>query len=208
MPISPRLRADARRNRERLVCTARAVYREQGLEAPLDEIARRAEVGRGTLYRHFPTRDDLITAVFLERMAENVATAERALQLEDPWQGFAEYVRETCRVQAADRGMSDLIAIGHPNRELRALRSRAYNGFTKLIDRAKANGSLRPDFSPEDLILLTMAAGGISRHTGLSAAAATDRFIALALDGLRAEAATPAPPAISARTMLARLREA
>jgi AcrR family transcriptional regulator len=175
MPISPRLRADARRNRERLVCTARAVYREQGLEAPLDEIARRAEVGRGTLYRHFPTRDDLITAVFLERMAENVATAERALQLEDPWQGFAEYVRETCRVQAADRGMSDLIAIGHPNRELRALRSRAYNGFTKLIDRAKANGSLRPDFSPEDLILLTMAAGGISRHTGLSAAAATDR---------------------------------
>ena len=208
MPISPRLRADARRNRERLVCTARAVYREQGLEAPLDEIARRAEVGRGTLYRHFPTRDDLITAVFLERMAENVATAERALQLEDPWQGFAEYVRETCRVQAADRGMSDLIAIGHPNRELRALRSRAYNGFTKLIDRAKANGSLRPDFSPEDLILLTMAAGGISRHTGLSAAPATDRFIALALDGLRAEAATPAPPAISARTMLARLREA
>jgi AcrR family transcriptional regulator len=208
MHAPTRLRADAQRNRDKLVITARAVFRKDGLDASLDEIANRAGVGRGTLYRHFPTRDDLITAVFLERLAENVATAERALQLEDPWEGFAEYIREACRAQAVDRGMAALMAIGHRSEELRALRARAFNGFAILVDRAKASGALRADFAPEDLILLMLAIGGITRHTGPTAPAATDRFIALALDGLRAEAATPAPPAISPQTMISRLREA
>jgi AcrR family transcriptional regulator len=202
------LRADAQRNRDKLVATARALFAERGLDAPLDELAKRAGVGSGTLYRHFPTRDDLITAVFLERMAESVIAVERAQQHRDPWEGFAEFIRETCRAQATDRGMADLVAIGRGGRELRALQTRGFNGFTTLIDRAKASGALRADFSPQDLILLTMAIAGITRHTGPTAPAATDRFIALALDGFRAEAATPAPPAISARTMLARLREA
>jgi AcrR family transcriptional regulator len=208
MDAPTQLRADAQRNRDKLLSTARAVFRTDGLAASLDQIAKRAGVGRGTVYRHFPTRDDLITAVFVERMAENVATAERALQLEDPWEGFAQYIRETCRAQATDRGMADLMAIGHPGKELRALRTRAFNGFAMLVDRAKGSGALRADFSPQDLILLMLAIGGITRHTGPTAPAATDRFIALALDGLRAEAATPAPPAISPQTMMARLREA
>ena len=202
-----RLRADARRNRDKLVATARTVFAERGLDASLDEIATRAGVGSGTLYRHFPTRDDLVTAVFLERMAENVAAVERAQQSEDPWEGFAGFVRETCRAQAADRGMADLMAIGHRGRALRAMRTRAYDGFTALVDRAKAGGSLRADLTPEDLLLLLMATAGIVCRTGATAPAATDRFVALVLDGLRAEAATPAPPPISARTMLLRLRE-
>lgn len=208
MTQATHLRADAQRNRDKLVATARALFAERGLDAPLDEVAKRAGVGSGTLYRHFPTRDDLITAVFLERMAENVTAVERAQQHRDPWEGFADYVRETCRGQATDRGMADLLAIGHRGRELRALRTRAYNGFAALIDRAKACGALRADFSPEDLILLTMAIAGIARYMGPTAPAAADRFIALALDGLRAEAPTPAPAAISPRTMISRLREA
>jgi AcrR family transcriptional regulator len=207
MPTSTRLRADAARNRDRLIATARAVFAERGLDAPLDEIAKRAGVGSGTLYRHFPTRDDLITAVFLEQTAENLAALERAQQHEDPWEAFADYVRQTCRAQAADRGMADLLAIGHRSRELRALRTHAYNGFIALIDRAKASGTLRADFSPEDLVLLLMATAGIISRTGATAPAATDRFVALALDGFRAKAATPAPPPISSRTMILRLRE-
>ena len=202
------LRADAQRNRDKLVAAARALFAERGLDAPLDDVAKRAGVGSGTLYRHFPTRDDLITAVFLDRMAENVATADRAQEHRDPWEGFADYVRETCLVQASDRGMADLMAIGHRGPELRALRTRAFNGFTSLVDRAKSAGALRPDFTPEDLILLMLGVAGIARYMGPTAPAAADRLIALALDGLRADAATPAPAAISARTMLSRLREA
>src|SRR6266542_5619891 len=120
-----RLRADAQRNRDKLLAAARAVFAEQGPEASLDEIAKRAGVGSGTLYRHFPTRDDLIGAVYAERVAENVALVERAQRHEDPWAGFAEYVRETCRAQAADRGLADLLAIGNPSPKLRAIRARA-----------------------------------------------------------------------------------
>ncbi len=204
----PRLRADARRNRDTLVATARALFAERGLDVPADEIARRAGVGTGTLYRHFATREDLVTAVFLGQVAENVAAVERALQDDDPWRGFARYVRATALSQATDRAMADLVAIGHPGRELRALQARGYRAFSQLVARAQAAGSLRADFTPEDLILLYMAVAGITRYAGPSAPAAVERFIALALDGYRAQAATPAPPPVSQRTMALRVRQA
>lgn len=202
-----RLRADARRNRDTIVATARALFAERGLDVPMDEIAKRAGVGSGTLYRHFATREDLVTAVFLERVAENVAAVERALQDEDPWRGFTSYVRTTASSQAADRAMADLLAIGHPSQELRALQARGYKGFTELAARAQASGKLRADFTSEDLILLYMAVAGITRYAGPTAPAAAERFVAFALDGYRAEAATPAPPPVSKRTMSARLRQ-
>ena len=154
-----------------VMATARAAFAEHGLDASLDEIAKRAGVGSGNLYRHFPTRDVLITAVFVERTAENLAALERAQRHEDPWETFADYVRQTCRAQAGDRGMADLMAVGHRGRELRALRTRAFDGFTALIDRAKAGGTLRADFSPEDFILLLMATAGIIGRTGATAPA-------------------------------------
>jgi AcrR family transcriptional regulator len=202
MTASRQLRADARRNRERLLAAARTAFTKDGLDAPLDEIAKRADVGNATLYRHFPTRDDLITAVFIERVAENIALAERALQNDDPWAGFAEYVRETCRAQAAD---ADIIAVAHPSRELKALRTRAYNTMNELIERAKASGTLRADFTPEDVVLLLLAVAGIIRRAGTTTPAMTERFLALALDGLRAEGATPAPPPIPLRQIKASL---
>lgn len=204
---SDRLRADAKRNREVLIETASHLFAERGLDVPLDEIAKRAGVGSGTLYRHFATRQDLVAAVFLDRTAQTVAAVERAVQDDDAWHGFVTYIRETCRAQAADRGMADLIATGYPNRELRALQSRGYDGFSRLVERTKASGDLRPDFTPEDLILLYMAVAGITRYAGATAPAATERFVALALDGFRADAASPAPPPVSKQTMVRRLRE-
>src|SRR3954462_8361668 len=81
------------------------VLPERGLKASLDDIAKCAGVGSGTLYRHFPTREDLITAVFTERMTEHVAAVEAARAAADPWQGFAGYVATICRAQATDKGL-------------------------------------------------------------------------------------------------------
>jgi AcrR family transcriptional regulator len=200
------MRADARRNRENIVATAKKVFGEDGLDASLDEIAKRAQVGSGTLYRHFPSRDDLITAVFLERMIENVAKVERALEADDAWEGFSDYVRQACREQVTDKGLADLMAIGHRGAELSELRGRTYRGFVSLVERAKADGELRPDFSPEDIVLLLMANAGIIGRAGRVAQGASDRFVALTLDGFRAGGAHPAPPAVSPRSLLAALR--
>jgi AcrR family transcriptional regulator len=200
------LRADARRNRDAIVAAARESFAEHGLQASLDDIAKRAGVGSGTLYRHFQRRDELIAAVFAERMAENVAAVERARGGSDPWEAFAGYVLRTCRAQATDKGLADLLAIGHPGSELRALRARAYDGFVVLIDAAKASGDLRPDFTAEDVVLLMMANAGIIERAGAAAGEASERFVALALDGFRAGGATSAPPAPSPRTLMAALR--
>jgi AcrR family transcriptional regulator len=200
------LRADARRNREAVLAAARRAFAERGLQTSLDDIAKQAGVGSGTLYRHFPTRDDLVAAVFTERMAENVALVEEARQQADPWEAFAGYIRATCRAQAADKGLADLFALGHRGKELGAVRARAHAGFVALIDAAKASGDLRDDFTTEDIVLLMMANAGLIERAGSAAAAASDRFVSLALDGFRAKGATPAPAAPSPRTMMAVMR--
>src|SRR3954464_8025374 len=105
------LRADAVRNREAIVEAARAVFAEQGVDAPLDDIAKRARTGNATLYRRFPTRGDLVAAVFADRMGEHVEAVERALADPDPWRGFASYVQAVGAMQARDRGIADLVTI-------------------------------------------------------------------------------------------------
>jgi len=174
----------------------------------MKEIARSAEVGIGTLYRHFPTNSELIATVYMARAAQHIAAIERAGRHADPWQGFVEFIRETCHAQAADRGMADLTAIGHRSPALRALRTGGDEGLAALVDRAKAGGQLRADFSPEDLILLYVAIAGITRHAGPAAPAAADRFVELTLDGFRAAAASAgAPPPIAPWGMTLQLRE-
>src|SRR3546814_12602905 len=97
------LRADAARNREAIVEAARAVFAEQGLDAPLDEIAKRAGTGTATLYRRFPTRADLVAAVFAETMAAHVEAVEAALGDDDPWNGFASLIRAAAASQHETR---------------------------------------------------------------------------------------------------------
>ena len=100
------LRADAARNRQAIVEAARAVFAEQGLDAPLDEIAKRAGTGNATLYRRFPQRADLVAAVFADRMAEHVAAVEAGLADDDPWRGFASYIEAVGAMQARDHGIA------------------------------------------------------------------------------------------------------
>jgi AcrR family transcriptional regulator len=195
------LRADAARNRREIIKAARELYGRRGLDAPLDEIARLARVGNATLYRHFPSRCALAAAVFADTLCRVIDAASQALDDPDPWHAFAAHVRFLAQLQAADRGLADLLiteVTGAP--ELEQLRSRALQDFTRIADRARTSGALRADFTPEDLVLLLMANAGLVDRTADAAPAAWQRFIDLALDGLRTPAgttptATTPPPA-------------
>ena len=193
------LRADAARNREAIVEAAREVFAEQGLDAPLDEIARRAGTGNATLYRRFPTRADLLEAVFAERMAEHVDAVEAGLADPDPWRGFASYVEAVGVMQARDRGIADLVTMDvSAAPEIERLRARAFGGLVRLVERARAAGVLRADFTTEDIVLLLMANAGLVERADGIAVDASARFVHVLLDGFRADAASEGPPAPSA----------
>lgn len=184
-------RADVRRNRAALVTAAFAVMGRRGLDAPLDEIATEAGVGNATLYRHFPTRRDLVQAVFADQMARYAAAVERASAEPDPWLAVRGYLAEICALQAQNRALADLVVSAEYTDETRPA---AVGHLRDLLERARAAGRLRADVAVEDVALLLMANAGVVRHTAEHAPAASARLVTLLLDGLSAEAATPAPP--------------
>ncbi|MFC6678737.1 TetR/AcrR family transcriptional regulator [Nonomuraea ferruginea] len=111
------MRKDALHNRERLLEAARQLFADRGLEVPLEEIARRAEVSIGTLYNRFPSRDDLVEAVFADRVAAVRELAERSLAADDAWEGFVAFLTGVCELQSVDLGYNDLAVRsvgGHP----------------------------------------------------------------------------------------------
>jgi AcrR family transcriptional regulator len=194
------LRADAARNRGAIVEAARAVFAEQGLDASLDEIARRAGTGNATLYRRFPTRSDLVAAVFAERMTEHLEAVETGLADPDPWRGFARYVEAVGVMQARDRGIADLVTMDVSTApEIENLRACAFDGLVRLVGRAHAAGVLRADFTTEDVVLLMMANAGLLERAGDISEVASARLVHLLLDGFRAEGASDGPPAPSRR---------
>ncbi len=189
-----RLRADAARNRDAIVAVARDVFAEHGLEAPLEAIAARAGVGIATLYRRFPTREKLVAAALVEKVAEYAEAARQALAAPDPWDGFAGFVERICELQAGDRGLSDLLSMTlSADERVEELRRTANDLLITVIDRAKAADTLREDFVGEDLILLLIATAAVMHVTRADAPEAWRRFVALALDSFSSRAAPPRP---------------
>jgi AcrR family transcriptional regulator len=187
------LRRDARRNRERLVEAARAVFAERGIDVALDEVARRAGVSIGTLYNRFPTRAELVDAVFADRAETLGRIAEHALAMDDAWAGFVHFVEQVCRMQAADRGYNDLAARSIPQAAPTEGHLRSHELMMRVVDRARSSGALRPDFVMPDMAFVTWA---ITRTIEATAAVDPDawrRHLGFILDGLRAPAAHPLP---------------
>lgn len=201
-PRGRALRADAERNRERLVEAAQSVFAEGGLNVALEEVAARAGVGIATLYRRFPTREELVAAAFEAKLTEYAVAAEEAFALRDPWESFVELVGRICSMQADDRGFTDLITMSLPSAKHSAeLRDRARRAAVKVIGRAQEAGVLREDFVLEDLALLLMANAGVVRATRDVAPHAWRRPLAFMLDGFRVPSPgafrpgpMPAPP--------------
>lgn len=208
-PSARRLRADAARNREAVLCAAREVFAESGLDSPLEEIARRAQVGIGTLYRRFPSREQLIAAALVGKITEYAEVAERALADPDPWAGFVRFVESICALQAGDRGLADLLLMTMASSgEIEAIRERANRAAVMLLDRAVAAGKVRADLTGEDLLLLLIANSSIAAAAGQEAPGAQPRFVGLMLDAFqpgRASALPPAPSSAEMGRVMARL---
>jgi len=203
------LRADATRNRVAILSAAREVFAEQGLQAPLDEIARRADVGIATLYRRFPTRERLVAAALVGKISQYASAARQALANPDPWAGFAELVGRICELQATDRGLAELLSMTLPaSAEVELLRTQAHADVIELVQRAKAAGRLRADFAIEDLMLVLIANSAIAHIAGPDAPDAWRRFAALVLDAFQHSGGEtlPKPPSAAQMTLaMARL---
>src|SRR2546422_5112419 len=157
----PGLRADAERNRDRILAAARRLYATEGLGVSMASVAREAGVGKATLSRRFATREDLINAVFADRMDGYATATAEALADPDPWHGFTRYIEVVCAMQAADRGFAAVLTMTFPAaKALEVRRAESYQGFLEVISRAKATGHLRADFASEDLVILLMANAG------------------------------------------------
>lgn len=198
-PARP-LRADAARNREALITAAKQVFAEGGLDAPLEEIARRAGVGIGTLYRRFPSRGQLVAAALRCKITEFATAAEQALAEPDPWAGFAGWVQRICALQAGDRGLADLLLMTlAPGEEVELIRARANRAATELIARAKRAGVLRCDMTSEDVLLMLIANSAVTVVAGRDAPPALPRFVALMLEAFRPGTASLPPPPSAAQ---------
>lgn len=202
------LRVDAERNRNLVLAAARDVFAEQGLQAPMAAVARRAGVGIATLFRRFPTKDDLVTAVFADKMRMYTQIIDEALDDPDPWHGFRTCVERVCAMQAADRGFTDVLTVAFPSATaFEAERDRAVARLSELIDKAKATGRLRADFVHQDMIMVLMANSGVLAATTEAAQDTWRRLVAYLIQAFAAEAAGPLPdPATPDEVTLALLR--
>ena len=192
-PTAQTLRRDAQANRERILEAARAVFAEEGIDASVEQIAQRAGVGMGTLYRRFPTKHDLVEAVIAESRDAFVSAAEDGLAHDDPWAGFCLFVERVLALHAENRALRELLA-GTEHGEARdEVRRRVRPLVRRLVERAQADGSLRADFVPEDMPLVFMTGGRVIEASRCVAPDLWRRYLGFLLDGLRAEGATPLP---------------
>ena len=187
-------RRDALRNRELLITSARQLFAERGVEVSVEEITQHAGVGMGTLYRHFSTKGELIDAVLEDAFAELAALAEQAAEADDAWEGLTGFLEAVLARHVANRGLKDVLATrSREAQRAEAMRARMRPLLRRLIERAHEQGTLRRDFTPEDLPLVFWTAGRIIEETAAIAPDYWRRYLALLCDGLRADAATPLP---------------
>ena len=189
-----RLRADARRNREKVLQAARAVFSEHGREAQMDDIARRAGVGVGTVYRQFPTKEALIEALMVDAFQTIAEQAQAALAVEDPWEAFASVMWTGAETMAGDRALSEVFA-SIPGAMESAMP--AVEGLRASMDllmaRAREAGVLRADAVLDDVPMIMCGIGSATKKEH-ACPGAWRRHLAIVLDGLRAGAATQPLP--------------
>jgi AcrR family transcriptional regulator len=192
-------RADAARNRERILAAASELFAERGLDASMPELAERAGVGVGTVYRAFPDKEHVLSAVMAERFRWLAAEVEAASEWADPWSAFTDVVWKAAALHAKDRAFHECLPQALDLPDVTEARRRSLDAFRRLIRRAQEAGALRDDVVAEDIPML-LAGVGVSRST--SRGVSWERHLALVIDGLRAEGAHPLPSKPLSRAQL------
>ncbi|WP_261564592.1 TetR/AcrR family transcriptional regulator [Frankia gtarii] len=190
-PVRP-LRADAARNRELLLAAAEDEFVERGLSASVADIARRAGVAKGTVFRHFATKEELIAAIVGGHLAALTAVARRLLDSADPGAALLEFLT----VAADTRQQHDLTflqTVSDGDSTVIEIRDQLYASIGALVDRARAAGAIRPDITGMDVVLLVCAPVHVAGNLPDPAPDLWRRYLAIIFDGLRPEGASPLP---------------
>ncbi|WP_327035945.1 helix-turn-helix domain-containing protein [Micromonospora ureilytica] len=179
-------RADARSNRDRVVAAAREAFASAGLEAPMREVARRAGVGVATLYRHFPTRTELVATVLAERVDACGVQVRRALDDPDPWRALSGVVREFAERQVHDRALNEaLLGPGEVSAAFQRERREHAQALNVLVGRARAAGVLRDGVDVDDVRAGLLAIASLRRLPAATSARVIGRVADLVLAGIR-----------------------
>jgi AcrR family transcriptional regulator len=177
------LRADARRNRDRIVVAAAEAFAAQGADTQMDDVARAAGVGVGTVYRHFPTKEALMGALVRRKIEALQDAAEAALEVADPWEAFAGALRRGAEVMGRDAALRDALnRVPQAWEQAADERARLNLVMARVVRRAQEAGVLREDFSVDDIPMLMC---GVSAAMSSPAGWDWRRHLEIMLDGLR-----------------------
>jgi AcrR family transcriptional regulator len=188
------LRRDAARNRERILAAAGEVFATRGLEVTLDDIAHHAGVGVGTVYRRFHDKEQLIDALFDDRIGAVVNAAEEALAAADPWLGLEGFFVRIFELQAADRGLRELAFAGQHGRErIARVRAQLEPLIQELVTRGQASGHLRGDIRVDDVPIIQRMLAEVIDIAGAVSPDLWRRYLTIVLDGLRTRRDGPTP---------------
>jgi AcrR family transcriptional regulator len=211
------LRRDAERNRQRILRAASEVFTTRGLHATLDDVARQAGVGVGTVYRRFPDKEALVDALFEDKLQALVTEAERALEAQDSWTGLVTLLERAGAMLTRDRGLLEILmyATYGQDRVSRA-RARMQPVVTRVVERAQRDGKLRADIRPTDVPVIEFMLTTAAEYAGQAQPEIWRRYLTLIVDGLRptrtettplpAEALTPEEMVIAMRSVSQRQR--
>jgi AcrR family transcriptional regulator len=180
------LRSDARRNREAVLRAAKELFAEEGLDAQMPEVAKAAGVGVGTVYRHFPTKDDLIAALVAERFERLADKAREGFEAPNAWDGISDFIRFAAQIQADDRGLCEVMGSRPGVMDAAARAAGLPDLCARLVNRAQRSGQLRPDLTWEDIPMIACGLGGIAQAGVGPGAGRWPRLVEIILDGLRA----------------------
>jgi AcrR family transcriptional regulator len=185
------MRADAVRNRAKIVEAAKQAFSERGLETQMEDIAKRAAVGVGTVYRHFPTKDALVQALIVDKMERIAEEARRALAEEpDPWEAFSRVLWMGAEHQLRDRALAQVVATQPQSTWRQAAEEETELGarMAELLARAQRAGVVRPDARPDDIPMVMCGLGAVVQNER-----SWERYMRLVLDGFRAASTEPLP---------------
>src|SRR4051794_7702164 len=182
------LRKDAAQNRERLLAAASELFAERGLDVTLNDIAHHAGVGVGTAYRRFANKEEVIDALFEQRLQQVEDAAKRALAEPDAWDGLVMYLGDALHMRYGDRGLNQIMnnrALG--DTRVAEVRDRIAPIIIELVEKAKRQGVVRADFDQSDLIFLQLGLSAIMEQTRDVSPELYRRYLVMLLDGIRAE---------------------